>query len=269
VGPYPITPTLVDPNGMLSNYAVTVTNGTLMVTPAALTATANNASRSYGTANPAFSGTLTGVLNGDTITATYATTATISSPAGTYAIVPSLVDPGNMLPNYNVTVNNGTLTVTGGSAPIILSIAGSGSTNIVITWTSVSNSVYRVQYNATLAGTNWIDLPPDVTAMGSTTSYTDNPAGATQRYYRILLVSTTAPQTQPVIQGLVGAGTPNVVITWSSISNRSYHLQYKTNLASTNWNDLSPDVAAVGNSASFTDNPAGDSQRYYRVELLP
>jgi hypothetical protein len=258
----------VDPNGKLANYSVTITNGTLTVTPAGLTVAANNASRAYGAANPTFTGTITGIQNGDSITATYATTATSSSPVGTYPIVPTLVDPNHKLSNYNVTVNDGTLTITTTTAPTILSIVPVAKTNMIITWTSVSNSVYRVQYKADLASTNWISLTPDVTATGSTASYTDHPAGAPQRYYRILLVS-TSPVIAPVIQTLVGAGTTNVVIAWSTISNRTYHLQYKTNLTSAAWSDLSPDVTATGSTASFTDHPVGARQRYYRVALLP
>ena len=58
-----------------------------------LVVVANDASRAYGATNPVFSGTITGVQSGDNITATYATTATPSSPVGTYPITPSLVDP--------------------------------------------------------------------------------------------------------------------------------------------------------------------------------
>src|SRR5208283_1512404 len=76
VGTYPITPSLVDPNGKLDNYLVTMTNGSLSVTAAVLTVAANDASRSYGASNPVFTGTITGIQNGDNITATYATTAT-------------------------------------------------------------------------------------------------------------------------------------------------------------------------------------------------
>ena len=76
MGSYPITPTLVDPSGKLGNYTVSSTNGTLNVTAAALTVAASNASRAYGGTNPVFSGTITGIQNGDNITATYATTAT-------------------------------------------------------------------------------------------------------------------------------------------------------------------------------------------------
>ena len=61
-----------------------------------------------------FSGTITGLQNGDNITATYATTATVTSPVGTYPITPTLVDPGSKLTNYTVTSTNGTLTVTVG-----------------------------------------------------------------------------------------------------------------------------------------------------------
>ncbi len=95
-----------------SNYFLTYVGANLTITAAPLTVTAANASRSYGVANPAFTGTLTGVQNNDNITATYSSAATISSPVGTYAIVPALVDPGNKLGNYSVTANNGVLTVT-------------------------------------------------------------------------------------------------------------------------------------------------------------
>ena len=62
-----------------------------------LVVVANNAWRAYGAANPAFSGTITGVRTGDNITATYATTAVANSPVGTYPIVPTLVDPNGKL----------------------------------------------------------------------------------------------------------------------------------------------------------------------------
>ena len=59
----------MDPSGKLANYSVSTTNGTLNVTAAALTVVANNATRTYGAANPAFTGTITGIQNGDNITA--------------------------------------------------------------------------------------------------------------------------------------------------------------------------------------------------------
>jgi hypothetical protein len=70
----------------------------------------------------------------------------------------------------------------------MLSILRSDATNIVIAWPSVSNSVYRVQYEADLASSNWIDLTPDVTATGSSASFTNRTAGAGPRYYRVALL---------------------------------------------------------------------------------
>ncbi|MFL6111423.1 MAG: MBG domain-containing protein, partial [Catenulispora sp.] len=82
------------------------------VAPAPLTVTADSKTRVYGQDNPALTGTLSGVVNGDNITVTYATTATSTSDAGGYAITPVLTDPNSRLGNYTVTATAGTLTVT-------------------------------------------------------------------------------------------------------------------------------------------------------------
>ena len=55
---------------------------------------------------------ITGLQNSDNISATYSCIASSSSPAGAYAIVPALVDPGNRQTNYAVSLINGALTVT-------------------------------------------------------------------------------------------------------------------------------------------------------------
>jgi hypothetical protein len=86
----------------------------LNVAQASLTVTANNKSRLYGEPNPPLDGSITGIKNGDNITATYTTTATQASPVGTYPITPVLSDPDSKLGNYSVTINNGTLTINPG-----------------------------------------------------------------------------------------------------------------------------------------------------------
>jgi uncharacterized repeat protein (TIGR01451 family) len=95
-----------------TNYAATNLSVLLVVTPAPLSVTASNVSRQYGQTNPVLGGTITGIQNGDNITAAYSTSAVTNSPAGSYPIVPTLVDPNSRLVNYSVTTNNGTLTVT-------------------------------------------------------------------------------------------------------------------------------------------------------------
>jgi hypothetical protein len=87
----------------------------IAVTKAALTVTANNVSRAYGAANPAFTDTIKGFVNGDTAAkavtgaASLSTTATTTSPVATYPIVAKI---GTLAAkNYSFTLVNGTLTV--------------------------------------------------------------------------------------------------------------------------------------------------------------
>ncbi|MGP8200551.1 MAG: MBG domain-containing protein [Limisphaerales bacterium] len=87
------------------------TNVSLVVSPATLTVTASNAIRLYGQTNPVFGGTMTNLQNGDNITACYTCNATTNTAPGTYAIVPSLVDPNNLATNYTVTLSDGMLTI--------------------------------------------------------------------------------------------------------------------------------------------------------------
>ena len=122
VGDYPITPSLVDASGKLGNYSVTTNAGTLTVNAAPLTVRADNLSKTYGAGNPTLTGSVVGVQNGDNITATYATTATVTSPVGTYPITPGLVDASGKLGNYSVTTNAGTLTVN--AAPLTVTADG-------------------------------------------------------------------------------------------------------------------------------------------------
>ena len=168
VGTYAIVPTLNDPNGKLPNYGVTLHNGTLTITPAALTVAASNASRAYGATNPALGGTLSGLVNGDSITASYSTTATAQSGVGTYAIVPTLNDPNSKLSNYTPTVQNGTLTVT--AAPLLgqadnkSRLYGQGNPPLTLTYTGFVNG----DNSSVLSGT----------LSASTTAQTNSPVGA-------------------------------------------------------------------------------------------
>ena len=81
--------------------------GTLTIGQATLTVTAANASRAYGTANPAFSASATGALPGDTFTFTESTTATTASPGRHLPHRPARhAAPASL--NYTVVYVNGT-----------------------------------------------------------------------------------------------------------------------------------------------------------------
>jgi hypothetical protein len=122
IGTYPIQITI----GSLTsaNYTFNLTNGSLAVTPHALTVIADDKWRGYGAGNPALTGILTGIQNGDNMTVSYSTSADVNSSVGGYNILPSMNDPDGKLSNYSVTINNGTLTVT----PASLTIAADDAT---------------------------------------------------------------------------------------------------------------------------------------------
>ena len=101
-------PAATNPDFQSSSSA---TSGQLTIAQAPLAVTADDASKFYGQATPALSGTLTGVVDGDGITASYSTSATQYSDVGDYAITPTINDPYDKLSNYTLSANNGTLTV--------------------------------------------------------------------------------------------------------------------------------------------------------------
>jgi filamentous hemagglutinin family protein len=109
-----------------ANYDFTAANGTLTINKAQLTVTADNQSRLYGQANPTFTQTITGFVNGEdatsagiTGTALGSSTATTATGVGTVAITASV---GSLAAaNYDFTAANGTLTIT--QRPITVSAA--------------------------------------------------------------------------------------------------------------------------------------------------
>ena len=71
--------------------------------------------------------------------------------------------------------------------PVIQFIAVSNGV-AVVTWSSVSNGIYRLQYIGGLGGTNWTDVPPDVQATGPTSTATNVTGNSTQQFYRVMVV---------------------------------------------------------------------------------
>jgi hypothetical protein len=108
-GQFTFTVTVKDSGGFTASQ--TYTNFT--VAKATLTATANANSKTYGqTASD--TGTLSGVVTGDGITASFASpsdAATAPVGTGSYTISASFSDPNNKLSNYTVQETDATLTV--------------------------------------------------------------------------------------------------------------------------------------------------------------
>ena len=67
--------------------------------------------------------------------------------------------------------------------PFLLSASLSGS-NVMLTWTAVSNTTYRVEFNPDLTSSNWSALPGDVTNLSNLASKLD-PLTPSNRFYRV------------------------------------------------------------------------------------
>ena len=88
----------------------------------------NNKTRSHTAPNPVLDGTITGVADGDGITASYSTTAT--SVPGSYPIIASLNDPNGRLGNYVVSITNGTIVLTNGAPASVADGPYTGQWNV-------------------------------------------------------------------------------------------------------------------------------------------
>ncbi len=201
------------------DYSVsTVTPGTLSVTPAPLTVAVNNLSKVYGQANPTLTGTVTGILNGDAVSANYATTATLASDVvtGGYPITFTGLS-GPKAGDYSVTTATpGTLSVT----PAPLTVTADNQTKVY----GQANPAFTVTYNgfvlgqgpSVLSGTLGINSP--ATVASHVGSYAITPGGLTATDYAIdeiagNLAVTPAPLTIAAVSVTNSYGQPIPALT--------------------------------------------------------
>ncbi|GGB00132.1 beta strand repeat-containing protein [Puia dinghuensis] len=174
---------------------------TLVVDPAALTITAGNASKSYGSANPTLSVSYNGFVHGDnasslTTQPTIATTATASSPAGTYPITAS----GAVDPNYTITYVSGTLTIN----PVPLKITANDAS---MTYGAVVPAL-TVTYSGFVNGDGpgSLTTPPTITTTATSSSPTGN--------YPITATSAVDPSYTITYQaGMMTVGKATLTVT--------------------------------------------------------
>ena len=114
--PYTISATL-SPAGELGNYDITYNTANFTINAKAASVTPNAASKTYGDADPAFTGTLTGFLAADGVTATYSRTAGETVAGSPYTISATL-SPAGVLGNYNITYNTANFTITPKAASV-------------------------------------------------------------------------------------------------------------------------------------------------------
>jgi hypothetical protein len=93
---------------VLTNYDITSNTALLTISKAAASVTTMAATKVYGQADPTLTGTLSGFLPADNVTASYSRVA--GENVGTYAISASL-SPAGVLANYDIAYNTASLTI--------------------------------------------------------------------------------------------------------------------------------------------------------------
>jgi hypothetical protein len=210
------------------------------VTKAPLTVTANNAARLYGAANPTLTYTITGFVNGDsagvvTGSASPVTTATSSSPLGTYPITFSTRNLSAT--NYSFTYVSGTLVVyssTSSSLPLPLLFSpasatanGAGFTLTVTGANFTAKSV--VLWNGAVRTTTYVSS----TQLTAAISAADIAREATNL---ITVANTAAPLgTSSALPFAVVSATPVAAITAVTISDAASGGNYTLSLTGTDF----------------------------------
>ena len=175
VGSYTITP-----SGLTSdNYDITFTAGTLTVSKAPLTITANDKSVTYGDAVPEYTVTYSGFVNKETESVlggflNIACTYTQGGNAGIYDITPS----GFSAQNYAITYVKGTLTVNPASVTLTANSDTkeyNGAEQTLTGFTCSVNGLTFTGVTASGSGTNTGDY--DVTFTGVTLNTTKDDTG--------------------------------------------------------------------------------------------
>src|ERR1043166_2850237 len=196
------------------------TNVTINVQKAPLTITAVDKSKVYGAALPTLTASYSGFVNGDEIgrldtPVTLSTTASASSPVGTYTITAS----GAVDANYTITHVNGTLTVTSASITVVANdktkVYGQELPTLTASYSGFVLS----------DGTNDLTALATITTTATATSdvgtYPITASGATSPNYSFSYVGGTLTITQSLTTGsIVSSANPalpgsNVTFTMS------------------------------------------------------
>jgi hypothetical protein len=117
-----------------------------------------------------------------------------------------------------------------------------------------------------LATSAWTNLQFIVTATGSSTvlqfGFRNNPA-----WFGLDDISVVA--IPPAIFSSLTKTNNNVSFSWSAMAGLMYQVQYTTNLTQPNWINLGNAITATNSTATATDAPGTDSQRFYQLLVLP
>jgi subtilisin-like proprotein convertase family protein len=164
IGTYPITASAA----VGTNYSISYVAGTLTVSTAPLSITADDKSKLYGAELPTLTASYSGFVNGDDASdlgtaVTLSTTATASSTIGTYPITASAA----VGTNYSISYVAGTLTIT----PAPLNITANDTNKVY----GAALPMFTANYSGFVNGDDESDFGTAVTL--ATTATASSPAG--------------------------------------------------------------------------------------------
>ncbi|MBA4777937.1 MBG domain-containing protein, partial [Blastomonas sp.] len=262
VGSYAITGS----GASATNYDFAYVPGTLTITRALLTVTADNASREYGLANPVFTGTISGLRNGDTASVVsglvYGTNAGISSNVGTYAITGS----GGSAANYDFAYVPGTLTIT----RALLTVTADGKTREYgLANPALTSTISGLRNGDTASVVSGLALATPATQASGVGSYAITASGGSALNYDFAYVPGTlvinpATLTVAIDNKTRTYGAPNPALTASITGFRNGDTdQGVTGLR------LTTGANARSNVGSYVITGSGATAANYRFDYVP
>ncbi len=253
-----------------TNLAASTGTGDLMVQQAPLVVTADDATKMYGEADPAFTAQFSGLVSGDGPdvlggTLSFTTTATAASQVrdGGYSIVPG----GLTSNNYAITYLPGTLTIT--AAPLTITAANQSMTY------GANLPRFTASYSGLVNGDTSASLgsPPTLTTTATSASpvgsYSINVRGAQDSDYSITyapgtLTITPAPLTITAVdQTMIYGGTlPALTVSYSGLVNGD------TPASLTTPPTLTTTATAANHVGSYAINVGGAQDSNYTITYV-
>ncbi len=207
------------------NYDFTYVDGVLTINKAILTATASNASREYGNANPALTVSYSGFKNGETFVvintgATASSSVNATSNVGSYTTVAS----GASDDNYDFTYVNGALNVTKAMLTATASngtrVYGDVNPTLTVSYTGFKNSETSAVINTGATASS------SANAASNVGSYTTVASGASDNNYDFTYVDGTLNVTKAMLTATASNGSrvygdanPALTVSYSGFKN--------------------------------------------------
>lgn len=145
----------------------------------------------------------------------------------------------------------------------IISVQPTASGELLIKWSSVPGTTYRVLASTSPTSGDWTEASPPIPATERVTQWQDSVTNS-QRYYAISVEASPALATRSIVPTASGG----MVLAWFSTPGLAYRLLAKTTLEGAEWNVVSPPIKATEAVTLWTNYPTGNST-FYQLAVDP